>query len=69
LNIAILPDKKKSFDICRIMYNLWPKLMIYSIDKEIIMLQVTEKANEMISSFLKDREDPSCIRIYLMQGG
>lgn len=51
------------------MYNLWSKLIFYRIDKEIIMIQVTEKANEMISSFLKDREDPSCIRIYLAQGG
>jgi len=43
--------------------------MVFKIDKEAIMLQVTEKANEMISNFLKDREDPSCIRIYLSQGG
>lgn len=33
------------------------------------MLNVTEKANEMISKFLKDREDPSYIRIFLSQGG
>jgi hypothetical protein len=33
------------------------------------MLNVTEKANEMISNFLKDREDPSYIRIFLSQGG
>jgi Fe-S cluster assembly iron-binding protein IscA len=39
------------------------------ISKEAMMLTVTEKANEMISNFLKDREDPSYIRIYLSQGG
>jgi hypothetical protein len=33
------------------------------------MLKVTEKANEMISSFLKDKEDPTYIRIFLSQGG
>jgi hypothetical protein len=33
------------------------------------MLQVTEKANEMISNFLKDKDDPSYIRIFLAQGG
>lgn len=52
-----------------IMYRLPSKFLIYMIDKEKIMLQITEKANEMIGSFLKDREDPSCIRIYLAQAG
>lgn len=33
------------------------------------MLQVTEKANEMITGFLKDREEPSYVRIFLSQGG
>jgi Fe-S cluster assembly iron-binding protein IscA len=36
---------------------------------ETIMLQVTEKANEMIKGFLKDKEDPSYIRVFLSQGG
>jgi hypothetical protein len=33
------------------------------------MLNVTAKANEQITGFLKDRKDPSCIRLYLSQGG
>jgi Fe-S cluster assembly iron-binding protein IscA len=51
------------------MYNLCPLNLINWITKEAIMLNVTEKANEMISNFLKDREDPSYIRIFLSQGG
>jgi hypothetical protein len=45
------------------------KNLIISISKEAIMLTVTEKANEMISNFLKDKEDSSYVRIYLSQGG
>ena len=33
------------------------------------MLNVTEKANEMIGSFLKGKEGPLYIRIFLSQGG
>ena len=33
------------------------------------MLEITEKANEMILDFLKDREDETSIRIFLSQGG
>jgi hypothetical protein len=33
------------------------------------MLNVTVKANEMISNFLKERDTPSYIRIFLSQGG
>jgi Fe-S cluster assembly iron-binding protein IscA len=33
------------------------------------MLNVSEKANEMITNFLKDNKDPSYIRLYLSQGG
>lgn len=33
------------------------------------MLQVTEKANRMITDFLEGREGPSSIRIFLAQGG
>ena len=33
------------------------------------MLQVTEKANEIIRDFIKGKEDPTCIRIFLSQGG
>ena len=32
------------------------------------MFQVTEKANEMINDFMKDKED-SYIRVFLSQGG
>jgi len=39
------------------------------IDKEAIMLNVTEKANEMIGNFLKGKEGPSYIRVFLSQGG
>jgi len=33
------------------------------------MLNITEKANEMIGSFLKGKEEPSYVRIFLSQGG
>ena len=33
------------------------------------MLEVTEKANEMIKEFLKDRDEIPAIRIMLSQGG
>ncbi len=33
------------------------------------MFEVTEKASEMINEFLKDREDPTYIRLFLSQGG
>jgi Fe-S cluster assembly iron-binding protein IscA len=39
------------------------------IHKEEIMFEVTEKATEMINEFLKDREDPTYIRLFLSQGG
>ena len=33
------------------------------------MLNISEKANEMITNFFKDHKDPSYIRLYLSQGG
>ena len=57
------------FDILSIMYNFCAIKRINLIDKEEIMLQVTEQANKMISNFLKDREDAAYIRIFLAQGG
>lgn len=33
------------------------------------MLTVTEKANEMITDFLKAQKDPSYIRLFLSEGG
>jgi iron-sulfur cluster assembly protein len=39
------------------------------IDKEAIMLQVTQKANEMIRSFLKERGELAYVRIFLSEGG
>jgi len=33
------------------------------------MFQVTEKANEKIQEFFKDKEDAPIIRIFLAQGG
>ena len=33
------------------------------------MFQVTEKANEMIKNFLAGKDEASCIRVYLSQGG
>ncbi len=37
--------------------------------KEEDMLEVTEKATEMIKDFLKDKEEIPSIRIMLSQGG
>ena len=39
------------------------------IQKEEMMFQITEKASEMIQDFLKDRQDPTYIRLFLSQGG
>ena len=33
------------------------------------MLQVSEKADEMIKGFFKDKEEPYLLRIFLAQGG
>ncbi len=33
------------------------------------MFEVTERANEKIKGFLKDKEEPSYIRVFLSQGG
>ena len=33
------------------------------------MFEVTEKASEKINDFLKDKEDPTYIRVFLSQGG
>jgi len=33
------------------------------------MLEITEKASEMIKDFLKDRDDIPAIRIMMSQGG
>jgi hypothetical protein len=33
------------------------------------MFQVTEKANEMLEDFFKDKEGTPHVRIYLSQGG
>jgi len=33
------------------------------------MLKVTEKANEMLKEFFKDKEKTTPIRIFLAQGG
>jgi len=33
------------------------------------MLEITEKASDMIKDFLKDREDIPAIRIMMSQGG
>jgi Fe-S cluster assembly iron-binding protein IscA len=33
------------------------------------MFQVTEKANEKIQEFFKDKEEAAIIRIFLSQGG
>jgi len=38
-------------------------------NKEDSMLEVTEKASEMIKDFLKDRDAIPAIRIMLSQGG
>ena len=39
------------------------------IREEEKMFQVTEKASEMITSFLKDKDEPSYVRVFLSQGG
>ena len=39
------------------------------IQKEENMFQVTEKANEMVQEFFKDKEELPIIRIFLSQGG
>ncbi len=33
------------------------------------MFQVTEKANEMLEDFFKDKDGTHCLRIFLSQGG
>jgi len=38
-------------------------------NKEDNMLEVTEKASEMIKDFLKDKDEIPAIRIMLSQGG
>jgi Fe-S cluster assembly iron-binding protein IscA len=45
------------------------KLPYKKPNKEDNMLEVTEKASEMIKDFLKDREEIPAIRIMLSQGG
>jgi len=42
---------------------------IKTIIKEDDMLEITEKASEMIKDFLKDKEEIPAIRIMLSQGG
>lgn len=37
--------------------------------KEATMFEVTEKANERIHEFFKERNDEPMIRIFLSQGG
>jgi Fe-S cluster assembly iron-binding protein IscA len=37
------------------------------IHEEKVMLQITEKASEMIKDFLKNRDDPSYIRVFLSE--
>jgi Fe-S cluster assembly iron-binding protein IscA len=39
------------------------------IDKEEAMFDVTEKANERIHEFFKDRKEEPTIRIFLSEGG
>jgi len=39
------------------------------IQKEENMFQVTEKANEMVQEFFKEKEELPIIRIFLSQGG
>ncbi len=50
------------------MYIIYERLKKI-IDKEDNMLEVTEKASEMIKDFLKDKEEIPAIRIMLSQGG
>jgi Fe-S cluster assembly iron-binding protein IscA len=37
--------------------------------KEAIMFQVTEKANEKIHEFFKERKEEGMIRIFMSEGG
>ena len=37
--------------------------------EEAVMLEVTEKASQMIKEFLKDRDEIPAIRIMLSEGG
>ncbi len=39
------------------------------VQQEGNMLEVTEKANEMIKKFFEDKDDINPIRIFLSQGG
>ena len=55
-------------DISAVMFILI-KLSYKKPNKEDNMLEVTEKASEMIKDFLKDREEIPAIRIMLSQGG
>jgi hypothetical protein len=34
-----------------------------------IMFEVTEKANEIVKDFLKDKQEDRCIRVFLSRGG
>jgi hypothetical protein len=40
-----------------------------SIDKELRMFQVSEKAIEVMKEYLKDTKDPQSIRIMMSEGG
>ncbi len=40
-----------------------------NIQQEVKMFEITEKANEMIKDFLKDKDEFPPIRIMLSQGG
>jgi hypothetical protein len=39
------------------------------MSKEARMFQVTEKANEMLDEFFKDKEGTHYVRIFLSEGG
>jgi len=52
-----------------IVYQYDSENIRYMSQKEVRMLQVTEKANEMIKEFLKEKEEVPNIRIYLSEGG
>ena len=45
------------------------KAAVEIILKEATMFEVTDKANEKIQEFFKEREDEAVIRIFLSQGG
>ena len=49
--------------------EIYPMDRIEKLTKEADMLEVTEKASEMIKDFLKDRDEIPPIRIMLSQGG